>query len=225
MSRGNHNFKKMCDVILPLSESKRPLEALKEWEMVDGFYHEYETHCICGVKILFNFMIKNKLNGNYIPSAPSNDLPIGSTCIKRFLPADEGRKCQELENKMNAKKEKKRVQLEEPQKLCCFCGKYHKRRTDVKLGRICCKCEKAIKGTTLYFKILFKDMEKVRKLDFLLYYDKEKKMNYFPFTNSFSNIQKLCFNYDLLQDLPVVFLKGREVSVRKFVKRKQNPTY
>ena len=220
MSRGNHNFKKMCEVILPLSESKRPLEALKEWEMVEGYYHEYETHCICGVKILLNFMIKNKLNGNYIPSAPSKDLPIGSTCIKRFLPEDEGRKCQELENKMKVKKEKKRVQIETPEKLCCFCGNYHKRRTDIKLGRICKKCETLIFGTTLYFKILPKNKEKAKGLS--LWYDKKIKMWH---THYFRIIQKVCFNVELLQDLPSVFLKGREISVRKYVKRKQNPTY
>ena len=222
MSRGCHNFKQLCKVIVPLSESKRPLEALKEWEFDTNFYLEDDTYCICGVKILRNFMIRNKLNGNYIPSSPSKDLPIGSTCIKRFLPLDEGIKCQEMENKIKVKKEKKRVQLEKPEKLCCFCGNYHKRKTDIKLGRICKKCEKSIKGYTLYFKILYKDRHDAGELG--LWYDKEKKMC-FPYRNNFKTIQKICFNVELLQDLPVVFYEGKLVSLRKFLKRKQNPTF
>jgi len=223
MSRGAHCFKKFCNVIVPLSESKRPLDALKEWEMDVDFYEVNETSCICGVDILYNFRICNKLNGNYIPSAYTKDLPIGSTCIKRFLSKDEGKKCQELENKMNVRKEKKRVQLEEPEKLCCFCGNYHKRRTDIKLGRICNKCEKTIKGYTLYFKILPKNKDQARELG--LWYDTEKKMNYAPYKNNFDIIQKVCFNVELLQDLPVVFYEGKLVSLRKFLKRRQNPTF
>ena len=220
MSRGSHNFKQLCKVILPLSESKRPLDALKEWEMVEGYYEEDETYCICGVKILFNFMIKNKLNGNYIPSAPSKDLPIGSTCIKKFLPVDEGKRCQDLENKMKVKKEKKRVQLEEPEKLCCFCGNYHKRRTDIKLGRICKKCETLIGGNTLYFKILPKDKEKAKGLS--LWYDKKIKMWH---THYFKIIQKVCFNVELLQDLPVVFYEGKLVSLKRFLRLRRNSTF
>ena len=215
---GYHCFKQFCKVIIPLSESNRAMDAFEEWEMDDEYYIERDTNCICGIDIKKNYRIVNKLNGNYIPSAYTKDLPIGSTCIKRFLPKSEGKRCQELENKIKVKKEKKRVQRENPEKLCCFCGDYHKRRTDVKLGRICKKCENKIKGYKLYFKILPKDKEQARKLS--LYYDNKKKMNY---SYNFNRIQNACFNVELLQDLPLVAYEGKLVSLRRFLKQRQNP--
>ena len=220
MKRGGHCFKQFCNIIVPLSVSNIAEEAFKEWECDTTFYLEHSTNCICGVDILYNYMIINKLNGNIIPSIETKNLPIGSTCIKKFLPIDEGRKCQELENRMKVKKEKQRVQLEEPEKLCCFCNKYHKRRTDVKLGRICKKCETLIDGYTLYFDILPKDKEQAKGLS--LWYDKKLKMWNSP---HFRIIQKVCFNVELLQDLPLVFYEGKLISFRRFSRLQRNSTF
>ena len=220
MKKGGYCFKQFCNMIVPLSVSKDSEEAFKEWEIDITYHKEESTNCICGVDILYNYMIVNKLNGNIIPSLDTKDLPIGSTCIKRFLPEDEGKKCQELENKMKVKKEKQRVQLEQPEKLCCFCNNYHKRKSDVKLGRICKKCETLIGGSTLYFDILPKDKRKALALS--LFYDKKNKKWY---SNYFKIIQKVCFNVELLQDLPLVSYEGKLVSFRKYAKRKRTTTF
>ena len=219
MKRGGYCFKQFCNIIVPLSVSNIAEEAFEEWEFDTNFYLKESTNCICGVDILYNYRIINKLNGNCIPSFETKNLPIGSTCIKRFLPDDEGRKCQVLENKMKVKEEKQRVQLEEPERLCCFCGNYHKRKSDVKLGRICKKCETLIGDSTLYFNILPKDKGKALALS--LFYDKKNKMWCSP---HFRIIQRVCFNVELLQDLPLVSYEGKLISFRRYAKHQRTTT-
>ena len=87
--------------------------------------------CICGEPIIYIYKIKNKLNGNIIPS-DENSPGIGCECIKKFLP-----NCYE-ELQQYATQHIKETYAH---RFCYNCGRRHKRK-NMMVGEVvnCKKC-------------------------------------------------------------------------------------
>lgn len=70
-------------------------EAWLEWEAINhnprlkppdiGEYYEHEGHCLCGVKIIHFYQIRNKLTGVIFPKDKYSDVGIGCICINTFM--------------------------------------------------------------------------------------------------------------------------------------------
>jgi len=95
-------------------------------ELKGGFYSSRWGHCKCGVKIKYCYEINNKFNNKIVR-------PIGSCCIKRFMPIA----YEELQmNVINLGLERLGVHYK-----CIRCGHKHKKRKNI-INRTCIKCEK-----------------------------------------------------------------------------------
>jgi hypothetical protein len=72
-----YNKNMFMDILKENSESKDYNEFIDEWRLKSYLLLPKTNHCICGIIIDKNFIIKNELN--------DKELIVGSTCIKRFM--------------------------------------------------------------------------------------------------------------------------------------------
>lgn len=77
-----HNFERLKEHILPLSQSDDFYHAKNEWKLVDVEINEDWDNCPCGQDIKELCYIKNQLN--------ENTTYVGNVCINRFLEIDTG---------------------------------------------------------------------------------------------------------------------------------------
>jgi len=77
-----HNFERLKEHILPISQSDDFYHAKKEWLLVDVEINEDWDNCPCGQDIKELCYIQNQLNGN--------KTYVGNVCINRFLEIDTG---------------------------------------------------------------------------------------------------------------------------------------
>jgi len=145
------NPEQFFSYLMPLSESPNRERALLEWETTRSYYDDCENHCICGQSIKHCNHIRNKLNGNTIPSPYTEGKMIGSVCIEKFMPKlykeiTIKQKNEELEKKWRNYKKNS------PEKLCYLCRGFNNRRTNLVVGQICVSCEKKTKKKTFYYK-------------------------------------------------------------------------
>jgi len=137
--------------LMPLSESPIRARALLEWERTRSYHDDCDNHCICGQSISNCNHIKNKLNGNTIPSPFTDNRMIGSSCINKFMPV----MYKELTiEKINEDREKRwrNFKKNAPEKLCYLCRGFNNRRTNLVVGQICTSCEKKTKNKIFYYK-------------------------------------------------------------------------
>ena len=77
-----HNFERLKDHILPLSNSKDFNTARTEWILIGFEVSEEFDNCPCGQEIKEHCYIRNKLNGNITY--------VGNICINRFIGIETG---------------------------------------------------------------------------------------------------------------------------------------
>lgn len=77
-----HNFERLKEHILPLSNSKNFQIARTEWILIGVEVSEEFDNCPCGQEIKEHCYIKNKLNGN--------TTYVGNVCINRFIGIETG---------------------------------------------------------------------------------------------------------------------------------------
>lgn len=78
----DHNFERLKNYILPLSQAQRFEEARGEWELVGVEVTEEFDNCPCGHEIKEHCYIENKITGikTYV----------GNVCINRFMGVETG---------------------------------------------------------------------------------------------------------------------------------------
>lgn len=77
-----HNFERLKQHILPLSNAGDWAAAKKEWKLVGVEVSDEFDNCPCGQEIKEHCYIKNSLNGN--------TTYVGNVCINRFIGIDTG---------------------------------------------------------------------------------------------------------------------------------------
>lgn len=77
-----HNYERLKDHILPLSNAKTFAVAKNEWKLVGVQMHEDYDHCPCGQQIKELCYIENKVNGN--------KTYVGNVCVNQFIGIDTG---------------------------------------------------------------------------------------------------------------------------------------
>jgi len=77
-----HNFNRLKEHLLPLSEASTFDRARNEWEFTYAEYHDDTDHCPCGQVIKELCFIRNILNGN--------ETYVGNVCVNRFMKIDTG---------------------------------------------------------------------------------------------------------------------------------------
>jgi len=77
-----HNFERLKEHILALSQSKRFEAARNEWSLVAVEISEEFDKCPCGQDIKEHCYIRNRLN--------NNETYVGNVCINRFIQIDTG---------------------------------------------------------------------------------------------------------------------------------------
>ena len=145
------NTEQFFKVLMPLCESTNRDRAVLEWDITRTYHDDGDNHCICGQSIKECNHIKNRLNGNIIPSPYTEGRMIGCICVEKFIPnlsfeMKRLRTNQERENKWRNYKKNA------PEKLCYLCRGFNNRRTNLVVGQICVSCEKKTKNKVFYYK-------------------------------------------------------------------------
>jgi len=78
----NHNFQKLKEKILPLSQAKSFYKAKLEWKLTSVHIENNWSHCPCGQKIKELCYITNVKN--------KNKIYVGNVCINNFMEIDTG---------------------------------------------------------------------------------------------------------------------------------------
>ena len=145
------NTEQFFKVLMPLCESTNRARAVLEWDITRTYYDDADNHCICGQSIKECNHIKNRLNGNIIPSPYTEDRMIGCVCVEKFMP---NLSTEMKLKRTNQDREKKwrNYKKNAPEKLCYLCRGFNNRRTNLVVGQICTTCEKDIKNMVFYYK-------------------------------------------------------------------------
>ena len=142
------NTERFFEVLMPLCESTNRDRAVLEWDIVKTYYDDCDNHCICGQSIKECSHIKNRLNGNIIPSPYTDDRMIGCVCVTKFMPG--------LSDEMNLMRKENKWRYYKkyaPQKLCYLCRDFNRRhKKNLVVGQICTSCEKKTKNKIFYYK-------------------------------------------------------------------------
>ena len=145
------NTEQFFSVLMPLCESTNRARAVLEWDITRTYYDDGDHNCICGQSIKECSHIKNKLNGNTIPSPYTDNKMIGCVCVTKFMP--------ELSDEMNLMRTNqdretrwRNYKKNAPEKLCYLCRGFNNRRTNLVVGQICTSCEKKTKNKVFYYK-------------------------------------------------------------------------
>ena len=149
-------------IILTFSQSKEPIEAMKEWTNIQNIQNENEKEpqklfceikqCICSQNIEITYRVKNKLNNNI--------LVIGSSCIEKFG-------CKELKDLHKAIK--KRDNYGGDKMMCAGCCN-HRIAADESWKTYCTKCfDSGIRKPSDVYKILnqYKECSMCKKQEIL----------------------------------------------------------
>ena len=145
------NTEKFFEVLMPLCESTNRERAVLEWDIIKTYYDDADNHCICGQSIKGCSHIKNRLNGNIIPSPYTDDRMIGCVCVTKFMPGLSDEMNLNLKNQKIEKKWRN-FKKNEPEKLCYLCRGFNNRRRILVVGQICTSCEKKTKNKIFYYK-------------------------------------------------------------------------
>jgi len=145
------NTEQFFNVLMPLCESTNRARAVLEWDITETYHDDADNHCICGQSIKECNHIKNRLNGNIIPSPYTEGRMIGCVCVEKFMPT--------ISNEMklmrtNQDREKKwrNFKKNAPEKLCYLCRGFNNRKKNLVVGQICTSCEKKTKNKVFYYK-------------------------------------------------------------------------
>ena len=142
------NTEKFFEVLMPLCESTNRERAVLEWDITKTYYDDCDNHCICGQSIKECSHIKNRLNGNTIPSPYTDDRMIGCVCVTKFMP-----KLTDEMNLMRLENKWRYYKKNAPQKLCYLCRDFNRRhKKNLVVGQISTSCEKKTKNKIFYYK-------------------------------------------------------------------------
>lgn len=78
----SHNFERLKDHIVPLSEADNFETARQEWHLEAVEISDEWDHCPCGQDIKEHCYVRNQINGN--------STYVGNVCINKFIKIDTG---------------------------------------------------------------------------------------------------------------------------------------